>query len=294
MFTGSDIDVESLSWATKNVALNSDYSNHIRLLLTEDCNELQRALLNYISSESSVLEFKVGKGQNVKYGEVITFPDSVENDDGNDDGDEGMEKQNRVSMLSDPRNHSPITRFLISQYCSHVGTDESISTSVRTTATVRSPPSPLPSLTPPCTGPVRAALIASGIQEAVAVRRLERLFVRNNAHLLEHSEAREKECSGSKNGGCCAISRRESKHMTADDEHDNEKEENESECQDQDVDENFFYSACMTNPPFYDEDEKVRRFPSFYCCVAFFAPPDLNYFTVAKYNTVFTASNDCD
>ena len=283
-FTGSDIDGESLAWATKNVGLNGDYSTYIRLLLTEDCSVFQRALLDHITCESSILEFKVGNRQILQNGDVINSADSELHDERDNDRDEGSEKLNEASKVPhDPRNQYPITRFLMSQYCSHMGIDMSISLSTplplpppAAPAAVNSTPTQSLTFSPPFTGPVRSALMASGIRESEAVRRLERVFVCNNAHLhiLRSSKSSDEECSVPNEIRFDAITQRESNNGTADDHHmetekekkkekkkkkekEKEKKESESAYRDQEIEEKLFYSACMTNPPFYDEVEKV-------------------------------------
>ena len=270
-FTGSDIDGESLAWATRNVGLNGDYSTYIRLILTEDCSVFQRVLLGHITSESSTMEFKVGNRQISQYGDVINSAVSVLHDERDNDRDEGSEKQNEASKLPhDPRNQYPITRFLMSQYCSNMNIEKSLPTPLSpppaAAAAVSSPPYQSLTFSHPLTGPVRSALMASGIRESEAVIRLERAFVRNNAHLhiLPASESSDTECSVPNEIRSGATTQREIDYDTADDHHkvieeEKEKEEEvgESACEDQEIEEKLFYSACMTNPPFYDEDEKV-------------------------------------
>ena len=289
-FTGSDIDIESLGWAKKNVELNSDYSTYIKLLHTDDSGAFQRALLDYIHSESSILEVKVSKRQNVQEIDSDSVLDVVEDHDGNESGNEGVEGNNDTSPLLDLRNQPPITRFLISQYCSLIGNGDPV------TATA-SPNSPAPTSAPvhssqslsllPCfMGPVRCAITASGIQEAEAATRLERAFMRDNAHLLKPFQASIEQRSAENDVRFSTIS---SEHNTADDTNKNEKEkENENEKEnkkkngspDDNINERLFYTACMTNPPFYDEDEKVRRFPLFFFSTPFLFLPIFIFFTV--------------
>ena len=297
-FTGSDIDIESLSWAKKNVGLNSDYSTYIRLLHTEDSSAFQRALLNCIYSESSILEAKTSKRQNAQKSDSNDISDVVEDHDGNESEDEGVKGKNGTPLLHDLRNQQPITRFLISQYCSLIGDGDPISTSVppNPPAPTSAPVQTSPSLSPlPCfTGPVRCAITASGIQEAEAATRLERAFMRNNAHLLKPLHASTEQRPAKNDVRFSPISSGEAEHDTADDTSKNENEnenkienaneneiEKENDSQDKGFNERLFYTACMTNPPFYDEDEKVRRFPLFYFSAAFLYLPNFILLTTA-------------
>lgn len=292
-FTGSDIDIESLGWAKKNVELNSDYSTYIRLLHTDDSSAFQRALLDYIHSKSSILEIKGSKRQNVQEADSDDILEVVGDHDGNESGDEGVDGKNGTPLLHDLRNQQPIARFLISQYCSLIGDGDPISAfahpnpSVHTSAPVHSSQSL--SLLPCFTGPVRCAIMASGIQEAEAATRLESAFMRNNVHLLKPLQTSIEQHSTKNDFRFSNISSREAQHDTANDtsknenenEIDNEKEnEKENDNQDKGMNERLFYTACMTNPPFYDEDEKVRHFTLVYFSTPFLYLPNFIFFTV--------------
>lgn len=223
----------------------------------------------------------MGDRQISQNGDDINPADSELHDERDDDRDEGPGKQNDASKLPhDPSNQYPITRFLMSQYCRHMGIEKSISNSLplsplAAAATVNCPPTQFLSSSHPLTGPVRSALMASGIRESEAVTRLERVFVHNNSHLhfLQSSKSSRKECSAPNEFRFDAITQRETNYDTADD-HSKEKEkegekEGECACQDQEIEEKHFYSACMTNPPFYDEDEKVSHCSSSSFFIAF-------------------------
>jgi hypothetical protein len=277
-FTGSDIDIESLTWAKKNVDLNSDCSTHIRLLRTEDSSAFQRALLDYIHSESSVLEVKESKRRNTQEDEVNDSLDVVEENDGNESGDEGVEGNNGTPLQNDLQNQLPITQFLISQFCSHIGDGNQTSSSVPPIPPAPTPTpvdsSQSPSLLQCFTGPVRCAITASGIQEAEAATRLERAFVRNNAHLLYTLQSKKEQRSVKNGVRFSSINSKEAEQDTAEDTNENKyKDENKNKSQDEDIKERLFYTACMTNPPFYDEDEKVRCLPSFSKRAAFLCLP---------------------
>jgi hypothetical protein len=260
-FTGSDIDIESLGWAKKNVELNSDYSTYIRLLHTDDSSAFQRALLDYIHSESSILEVKGSKRWNEQEGDANDVLEVGGDHDGNESGDEGVEGNNDTPLLHDLRNHLPITRFLISNYCSLIGNGDPVTATAppgppSTSAPVHSSQSL--SLLPCFTGPVRCAITASGIQEAEAATRLEKAFMRNNAHLLKPLQASIEQRSAKNDVRFSTTSSGEAEHDTANNKNENENEnQKENGSLDQDINEKLFYTACMTNPPFYDEDEKV-------------------------------------
>lgn len=247
-------------------------------------------MLDYIHSESSILEAKTSKRQNFQEDDSNDISDVVEDHDGNESGDEGMEGNNGIPLLHDSQNQLPITRFLISQYCSLIGNSDPISATAppNPPAPINAPAhsSPSLSLLPSFTGPVRCAITASGIQGAEAAARLERAFTRNNAHLLKAFPASIEQHSAKNDVRFSAIPSGEAEHITADDKNKNEsRNENENGGPDKDINEELFYTACMTNPPFYDEDEKVRRFPSFYCSTAFLYLPIFIFFTAVQYTT---------
>jgi hypothetical protein len=292
-FTGSDIDIESLGWAKKNVELNSDYSTYIKLLHTDDSSAFQRALLDYIHSESSILEIKGSKRQKNPEADSSGILDVVEDHYGNESGDEVVEGNNDTPLLLDLRNQLPITRFLISQYCRLIGDGNPVAAAAPpnppspTSARVHSSPSP--SLLPCFTGPVRCAITASGIQDSKAATRLERAFMRNNAHLLKPFQTSIEQRSAKSDDRFSTISSGEAEHDTANDKNENQNENHKANgSPDEDVNERLFYTACMTNPPFYDEDEKVRRFPLFYFSAAFLYLLISIFFTAVQYSTSLT------
>jgi hypothetical protein len=285
-FTGSDIDIESLGWAKKNVELNGDYSTYIRLLHTDDSSAFQRALRDYIHNESSILEVKGSKRQRVEEADSDDILEVVEDHDGNESGDEGVEGNNDTPLLLDLRNQLPITRFLISQYCRLISDGDPVAAAAPpnppspTSAPVQSSPSP--SLLPCFTGPVRCAITASGIQEAEAATRLERAFMRNNAHLLKPLQTIIEQRSAKSDVRISTISSGEAEHDTANDKNENQNQK-ENGSPDEDINERLFYTACMTNPPFYDEDEKVRHL--FFSSTPFLYLSIFIFFTL-QYSTV--------
>jgi 23S rRNA A1618 N6-methylase RlmF len=78
--------------------------------------------------------------------------------------------------------------------------------------------------------------------------------MRNNAHLLKHLQASIEQRSAENDFRFSTVSSGEAEHDTLDDKNENQ---NENGSPDEDINERHFYTACMTNPPFYDEDEKV-------------------------------------
>ena len=87
-------------------------------------------------------------------------------------------------------------------------------------------------------GPVRAALLASGSIQANAVMILEKEFLQNSLRILTNENTTDKLTD--------AINR------TSEVSHLSDVNMTSRELQD-----GHLYSACMTNPPFYDEDEEV-------------------------------------
>lgn len=258
-FSGSDIDAESLDWAQKNVKLNSNFADFIDLFKTEKCDELQIALSSYLLEREKSLS--VCKEQSMKAEveaeAVVTALDAP------DDRRRDITGKPKRSPALDPNNKNKlISQFLLlaSQPPSAVSLQFPVSEDVAS-KNVR------------LHGPVRTALMMSGIRPTSVVRRLERAFV--NSHSAP-SDIRADKVQITKNADALIekdLDENSQKIFTGVSgicegrfvsEHEKwlaESPENESQCGEGlecAGGEGSLYSAVMTNPPFYDDFEEVK------------------------------------
>ena len=241
---------------------NEGYADHIALLLTEDCNNLQFGLHHYLFGEKPFVppetyasETSSEAAQPVSFSVGKTSSAVVEINDIPNTEISGA----RISVshfLS-----SKYDRNLYSVSCTsskNININDSVDEKSETPEKLKECD---PTYNYKLHGPVRSAICMIGAREKEAVKKLEIEFHKEYlTSLLFPSQSTENETTKSADY----------------DEDTNRKGYYQDQCWNR---EGFFYSACMTNPPFYDEDEEVRNCTELNCIAL--------YYTVLYYTVLY-------